>query len=133
MAYKDKQKRKQTLKIWKETNKDKLTKSREDNLERTLFLSAKARAKRLGLEFDLEKSDILIPEFCRYLGVKLTRKLGNNRKRSWLNPSLDRINPNKGYTKDNIQIISVRANSMKSNAQIEDLIMFAKGVLKEHG
>jgi hypothetical protein len=59
--------------------------------------------------------------------------LGNNTKRSWLNPSLDRIDPNKGYTKDNIQIISVRANAMKSNAQIKDLITFAKGILKEHG
>jgi hypothetical protein len=36
-------------------------------------------------------------------------------------PSIDRVDSSKGYTKDNIQVISHRANNLKNNATLEEL------------
>jgi hypothetical protein len=46
--------------------------------------------------------------------------------------SLDRIVPSKGYTKDNVEVISQLANTMKNNASPELLINFAEEVLRRH-
>lgn len=78
------------------------------------------------MEFTIEVSDIKIPEKCPYLGVPfvlLDKELA---------PSLDRIDSSKGYTSDNIRVISYKANRMKSNATVQELISFAKGVLALH-
>jgi hypothetical protein len=103
----------------------------ERNYEWVLHNLAKNRSKRVGLEFDLEISDIVIPETCKYLGIPLTKGWGKGILLT--NASIDRIDSTRGYTKDNIQIISRQANEMKRQASIEQLITFAKGVLAEHG
>ena len=36
-------------------------------------------------------------------------------------PSLDRIIPEKGYVKGNIIVVSLKANTMKNNATIEEI------------
>jgi hypothetical protein len=73
---------------------------------------ARARAKRHGIYFAITKSDISIPSHCPILGIPLEVGRGYARDSS---PSLDRINPNKGYLPDNIWVISMKANRMKGD------------------
>jgi hypothetical protein len=42
--------------------------------------------------------------------------------------SLDKIEPSKGYVLGNLQVISRKANSMKSDATLEELRLFVKNI-----
>lgn len=92
---------------------------------------AKTRAKIKGLDFNLEVSDVVIPDVCPVLGIQMNINAGKSG--AYRNsPSLDRIDSDKGYTKDNIQVISQLANAMKNKASKEDLLAFAAWVLKTY-
>ena len=93
-----------------------------DNPEKRLLIGARNRAKTRNLEFNLELSDIIIPKLCPVLGIELTVGIG---KLSANSPSLDRINSSRGYTKDNVIVISYRANSLKKDATIEEMVAIA--------
>lgn len=90
---------------------------------------AKQRCKQTGLEFSISVDDIVIPDVCPILGFKLNMNSGKSGayKNS---PSLDRINNKKGYTPDNIQVISQLANAMKGAASDKDLLAFANWVIR---
>ena len=92
-----------------------------------MFRRAKVRASEKGLEFNLEKSDIIIPEFCPILGIKLEHHKGRSGGES-NSPALDRIDNSKGYIKGNVVVISHLANMMKSSSNKEQLISFANWV-----
>lgn len=88
-----------------------------------MYMNAKARAKKNNIVFTITKEDIIIPEYCPVLGIKLFRE----GKDTWMNaPSIDRIDNNKGYTKDNIMVISRRANILKKDATFDELITIGK-------
>ena len=104
--------------------------------ERIIYDRAKSRARRKGLPFEITVEDIVIPDTCPVLGIPLVRaeKLMTDNS-----PSLDRLNPDLGYVRGNIAIISNRANRIKSNASIRELLAIAhwmgKGLVlgKEEG
>lgn len=83
-----------------------------------MLAEAKKRAKRDGLPFEIIESDIVVPKICPVLGIPLQIGVGFRSENS---PSLDKIIPNKGYTKDNICVISYRANRLKSDASLAEL------------
>jgi hypothetical protein len=108
-------------------------KYRFNNPERTLHKTAKYRAIKRGLEFNIDISDVIIPEVCPILGLPLVIADGTGKPGGRMNsPSLDRIDNTKGYVKGNVQVISHMANSMKFTANKEQLLAFAKWILKEY-
>lgn len=92
-----------------------------------ILRAAKSRAKKRGIEFNLLLEDIDIPEFCPVLGIKLEF---NDDYQKDSSPSIDRINNQKGYIKNNIKIISYRANQLKSDLSIEEIEKIIKYIEK---
>lgn len=91
---------------------------------------AKQRAIKKGMEFNLTEEDLVVPEYCPLLGIPLqTNKKGAGND----SPSIDRIDSSKGYTKDNVWIISHRANTLKNNATIEELSILVRNLHKKVG
>ena len=88
--------------------------------EYNIWHRAKTRSKASGLEFNLELTDIVIPELCPVFKVPFIT--GDTD----LTPSIDRIDPTKGYIKGNIIIISNKANRIKSNATPEEIMQVAQ-------
>ena len=78
------------------------------------------------VQFSIGLDDIVIPEYCPIMGVKLTGR-GENVKTS---PSIDRIIPELGYVPGNIRVISTQASRMKWDSTREELELFCKGMLK---
>lgn len=100
------------------------------NYVQRLLYSAKARAKKRGLEFTIEPKDIQLTDNCPYLGIPFTNIYGKGRIKT--NLSLDRIDNTKGYIPGNVEVISLQANIMKNDASREELIAFAKTILKKY-
>lgn len=84
---------------------------RLNNPERAMWLGAKARAADKGLAFSITPEDIEIPTHCPILGIRISMQ---TERGSFSSPSLDRIQPDLGYIKGNIAVISNRANTIKS-------------------
>ena len=83
---------------------------RYDNPIRSLLTGAKTRSKRKNIKFDIDESDIVIPEVCPVLGIPIILFGPSNSPHL---PSIDRIDNNKGYEKNNIAIISFKDNTLK--------------------
>ena len=96
---------------------------------KSMFSAAKNRAKTKGVPFDIDVSDIIIPEFCPVLGLRLVSHIG---RRGPLDdtPSLDRIRPEGGYVRGNIWVISSRANRMKNDATLGELELLVLALKK---
>lgn len=91
----------------------------------------KDRATRKGIEYSLVKEDLILPEKCPILDIPLefTYGLAYPLPNS---PSIDRKDNTKGYTKDNVWVVSFLANTMKSSANKEQLIKFGKWIYDEY-
>jgi hypothetical protein len=102
--------------------------------EYRLLSYARRNSRRRGEECDLVLEDIVIPEYCPLLGIKLETCMEKKRRKGPGSqdscPSVDRIDSKIGYIKDNIWIISKRANVIKNNATVEELGMIYEGLLQ---
>lgn len=99
--------------------------SKERNIRKYLYNSAKARAKQRNEEFSITIDDIVIPDVCPIFGIPLEYHRGIKQDNSY---SLDRIDSNKGYIKGNVWVISLRANRIKNDSTPEELRLIADKV-----
>lgn len=86
-----------------------------------LLSMAKSRAKIYSMEFSITKTDISIPSRCPVLGIPiLVGASAHDRENA---PSLDRIDPTRGYVSGNVRVISWRANRLKNDATAAELAL----------
>jgi hypothetical protein len=121
---------KEYQKLWSRANKDKRKAYADSYLERNpkkkLLKSSKHNAKVRGLEHTITENDIVIPEYCPYLGVKLSTTVNHRHC-----VSIDRIDSSLGYVPSNVEVISKLANRMKSDATKEELLAFCNNFIKK--
>lgn len=110
-------------------HRDKINTQKRENLrvnhKQRLLKNAKSRAVKKGLDFNLTEDDIILPELCPLLKVPFIPGTKGDYRFTY---SLDKIDPLKGYTKDNVWVITMKANTMKSNATKEQLLIFADSI-----
>jgi len=91
-----------------------------------IYNRLKQSAKKRNIEFTLTLFDIYNIDFpitCPILGIQMKWNIGKAEENSY---SFDRIDSTKGYSFDNIQVISLKANMMKNNATMEELKKFSE-------
>lgn len=129
ICLKDKQKRKNNIvkylqqeSVQRETNKEniKLNNSsyKKKNRLRSIYHAAKKRSKEQGVAFDIKYEDIIVPLYCPILNIELFHGVGGACDNS---PSIDKIVPELGYIKNNIRVISYKANRYKSDMTREQI------------
>jgi hypothetical protein len=88
-------------------------------LARTLS-NTKSVCERDGIPFDITVDDLSpFPLSCPVLQIPINwMSTGGSKNDS---PSIDRVIPEKGYTKGNVRLISQKANRLKQNASLTEL------------
>jgi hypothetical protein len=95
---------------------------------------AKQRAKKKGVPFSITEKDIRIGKRCPVLGIPFKR--GKNKRPTDNSPTLDRIDPKRGYAPGNIVVISSLANRIKTTAnvnQIQRVYQWLRKITRKRG
>lgn len=90
-----------------------------------MLYNARRRAKRLGVECSIRAEDIQIPPRCPLLDIPLVKGTRVSKQSA---PTLDRIDPKRGYVPGNVWVISHRANTIKNDATCEELELIAENL-----
>lgn len=87
---------------------------------------AKKRAELCGVPFDITVTDIenIMTDTCPIFGTEF--KFIGNKTSKGDSPSLDKVDPIKGYVVGNIEIISMKANVIKQNATSTEIFKVAE-------
>lgn len=121
----------ESQKRYYQNNKEKILEQQRNSRSKTASKMIYRAKERNKFPVNIDRDDLLSiwpkDNLCPILGIEMV--VGNDYGGRGTSPSLDRIDSSRGYEKDNIQIISCRANIMKSDASEEELVSFAKWVL----
>ena len=113
------------IKKWHYSNKEHMAKYYLDkslNIEsicRNAYNNARARAKKYNRPFDITIEHLLLiyphNHICPVRFVEMKPQQGKGKGANINSPTLDRINNNQGYQKDNVRFISQGANAKKGS------------------
>lgn len=112
--------------------------SDEKRLQKILqcrWLGARDRAKHKNKLFDISKEDLMDIWIrqngkCAISKIPMTYIMDGGRNP--YNVSIDQINPSKGYTKDNIQLVCMCVNQLKSDFDMNVVINICKNIIKNY-
>lgn len=99
-----------------------LKRRRREHPALVMWQRARQRSQRLKVPFALPRDGLIIPSVCPVLGVPL--EVGE--RRSECSPSLDRIDPARGYVPGNVRVLSDRANRLKGNRLLPQIAALAE-------
>lgn len=138
---------------WYQENKERIAAKRRVNYEATLekersqqrkwsakkprwwalIGSARARAKKAGLPFDLdhEWAEKRWTGRCELTGIEFSAKQPGGP--GMFSPSIDRIVPERGYVKDNCRFILHAVNSFRQNGTDAQMVEIAKALIANAG
>ena len=108
-----KEEQKERMVVWRKENPEYQKQWTKNCPESQLLRSARCRAKQKGLECTITQKDIIIPHLCPVFKEPLQRITPYA-------PSIDRIDNSKGYTPDNIAVMSRRANRLKGEGTLTE-------------
>lgn len=105
----------------------------------TLLSGAKQRAKTKGIPFDLTKEWIeekLKAGKCEVTEISFViKEYAKKNEHDCVHPhapSLDQIEPSKGYTKDNVQVVVDQYNKMKNDRDLETTVFLARKLVEAY-
>lgn len=98
-----------------------------------LLYSARTRANKKGLEYSLDYpyiTELLESQngMCAVTGLLMNYDCHNRKKANPFKASLDRIDSNKGYSKDNVRFVCWAVNQMKADRTDEEFAYWIKTV-----
>ena len=112
---------------------------KQDPRHRAMILTngARARSKKRGFEFDLDLDWVhekVAKGFCEATGAAFEMDTlylpnGYGQQRAF-SPSLDRTDPHKGYTKDNVKVVCWCYNAAKGVGTHEEVVRMAEALLR---
>lgn len=121
-------------KKWAQENPDRIKAnvaiSRTNKRLEGLIRCTRQTAKKKGLLHTITLDDLIKVSHCPLTGIEIDWKVYTGRHLR--NPSVDRIDPTKGYIPGNVEVMSCLGNTMKNNATSEQLVSFAKEILKRY-
>ena len=96
------------------------------------WLAAKSRAMDKSLPFTITKEDLLTiwksqNGKCAISGLDMTYELGEGR--TYTNVSIDQVLPSKGYTVDNIQLVCMAVNQLKSDLDMDTILTLCSAIV----
>lgn len=101
----------------------------------SLLAQAKSRSAKKGIEFSLSR-DFILDLYakqggkCALTGRSFIASKSPGNSRTHMNTvTIDKIDPNKGYTPDNVQLLTYMANVCKNAFSTADVVEFAKDVI----
>ena len=101
----------------------------------SLYNAAKTRAKANNIAFSLSTEWIAskLTNKCEATGLSFVIKKQQDLNTSESNPyapSIDKIDPSKGYTEDNCQMVIIAYNKFKSDYKETDILNIAKSIIE---